>query len=167
MADFVQNTNVKSAVRPLAAPIADVTTFNTIVESLITTNPFGCVPYMTSGENHTGVEKVREAYTLRIVFQDTDAKIVGSLSDKYTTVDGLSAGATALLADTALIAAHQGTPARDTDRETYSATLKCHDENGEIYNVTLSRDKVTISSYEDDAILAKVETWADSVAALA
>ncbi|HNX17402.1 MAG TPA: hypothetical protein PKM50_03625 [Methanoregula sp.] len=167
MADFVQNTNVKSAVRPLATPVADVTTFNSIVESIITANPFGCVPYMTAGENHAGVEKVREAYTLKIVFQDTDANVIGNLTDKYTTVNGFTAGATALLADTALIAAHNGTPARDTDRETYSATLKCHDENGEIYNVTLSRDKVTISSYEDDAILVKVETWADSVAALA
>jgi hypothetical protein len=33
--------------------------------------------------------------------------------------------------------------------------------------VVFSRDVVTISSYEDDAIRAKVETWADTVAALA
>ena len=37
MADFVQNANVKSAVRKLAEPIADVATFNTIVQSVITT----------------------------------------------------------------------------------------------------------------------------------
>ena len=29
-----------------------------------------------------------------------------------------------------------GTPTRDTAHETYSATLKCHDTNGEIYMVT-------------------------------
>jgi len=46
-------------------------------------------------------------------------------------------------------------------------TLKCHDPNGELYNVTFSRDRVTVQSYSDDAILAKVETWADTVPALA
>jgi len=167
MADFVENANVKSAIRILANPIVDVTTFNNLVQSVITDNPFGCVSYMTAGENRPAVEKTREAYTLRIVFQDTDAKVVGTLSDRYATVDGFEAGATALLADTALIAAHRGTPARDTDKETYSVTLKCHDPNGEIYNVTLSRDRVTISSYENDAIRTKVETWADGVQILA
>ena len=47
MADFVQNTNVKSAVRILANPIADINAFNTIVQSVITSNPFGCVSYMS------------------------------------------------------------------------------------------------------------------------
>ena len=58
-------------------------------------------------------------------------------------------------------------PARDSDTETYSATVKCHDPNGELYLVTFNRDKVTVTSYEDDAILAKVETWADTVPELA
>jgi len=58
-------------------------------------------------------------------------------------------------------------PARDSDTETYSATLKCHDPNGEIYQITLSRDKVNLTSYEDDAIRTKVETWADTVPELA
>jgi hypothetical protein len=33
--------------------------------------------------------------------------------------------------------------------------------------VTFSRDRVTVQSYADNAILAKVETWADTVPALA
>jgi len=49
MADFIQNTNVKSAVRKLTSPIADVTAFNRIVQSVITDNPFACVAYMTAG----------------------------------------------------------------------------------------------------------------------
>ena len=57
MADFVQNTNVKSAVRTLASPIADVAAFNVIVQSVITTNPFECVAYMSAGVNHDPVEK--------------------------------------------------------------------------------------------------------------
>ena len=73
----------------------------------------------------------------------------------------------ALIADTALAAAHRGTAARDFDSETFLATLRCHDPNGELYDLTLTRGKVTLSSYEDDAIRAKVETWADTVPALA
>ncbi|WP_321508169.1 hypothetical protein [uncultured Methanoregula sp.] len=45
MADFVQNGNIKSAVRILAEPIADAATFNMIILSVITTNPFACVAY--------------------------------------------------------------------------------------------------------------------------
>ena len=60
MADFVQSTNVKSAVRKLASPIADVAAFNTIVQSVITDNPFACVAYMTAGVSHPPVEKTRE-----------------------------------------------------------------------------------------------------------
>jgi hypothetical protein len=40
MADFVQSANVKSAVRKFATPIADVATFNALVQSVITSNPF-------------------------------------------------------------------------------------------------------------------------------
>ncbi len=57
--------------------------------------------------------------------------------------------------------------ARDTDHESYSGTLKCHDPNGVLYFVTLSRDSVSLTSYSDDAIKTKVESWADSVPALA
>jgi len=167
MADFVQSTNVKSAVRILAEPIADVTTFNTIVESVITDNPFACVAYMTAGENHPAVEKTKEAYTAKFVYQDNDAKIVGTGSHRFDTLAGFDAGVTALLAATAVSTAHGGSVAHDTDADSFSATLKCHDPNGEIYSVNFSRDRVTITSYEDDSIRTKVESWADTVEALA
>jgi len=53
MADFVQSTNVKSAVRKLASPIPDVAAFNTIFQSVIIDNPFEFIylanapPYFT------------------------------------------------------------------------------------------------------------------------
>jgi len=167
MADFVQSTVTKSAVRELADPIADVAAFNTIVQSVITDNPFACVAYMTAGLNHDPVEKTREGYTVKIFYQDTDAKTVGSLSDKFNTIAGFNAGAAAILANTALATAHGGTAVRDTEKEAYSATLKCHDANGELYMVNFSRDRVTLTSYSDEAIRTVVETWADTVAALA
>jgi len=167
MGDFIQNTAVKSATRTLAQPIEDVATFTSIVNAVIATNPFACVSYISGGVTHAPVEKTKEAYVVKINFQDNEAKVVGSNSEKFNTVAGFNAGASALLADTALATAHGGIPARDSATETYSATLKCHDPNGEIYQITLSRDKVNLTSYEDDAIRTKVETWADTVPELA
>lgn len=167
MADFVQKTVVKSAVRKLAAPIESVAAFNTIIQSVITDNPFACTAYESAGVNHAPVEKSKEAYVAKVVYQDNDAKTVGTDSSKFTTIAGFNAGATALLNNTALATAHGGTAVRDTSNETYSATLKCHDATGEIYMVTFSRDTVSISSYSDDAIRTRVETWADTVGALA
>ncbi|OPY37894.1 MAG: hypothetical protein A4E35_00949 [Methanoregula sp. PtaU1.Bin051] len=167
MADFVQSSETKNAVRKLAAPISDVTTFDGIVQSVITTNPFGCVSYMTAGENHPGVEKTREKYTVRFIYQGTSAENKGNGAHSFTTIAGYNAGITALNGATALSSAHDGTPLHDAENDSFSATLKCHDPNGELYNVTFSRDRVSVQSYSDDAVLTKVETWADTVAALA
>ncbi|MGV8109604.1 hypothetical protein [Methanospirillum sp.] len=60
-----------------------------------------------------------------------------------------------------------GTGSHDNSEDGYSVTLKCHTASGEFYNVTFKREKVTISSYESDTILTIVETWADTVSALA
>jgi hypothetical protein len=167
MADFVEKSVTKTAVRPLASPIADVSAFDTIVQSVITGNPFGCVAWTEGGVAHQPVEKSKETYVAKVVYQDALAKTVGKDSGSYNTIAGFNAGAAAILADTALTAAHGGTPVRDPANETYSATLRCRDPNGEIYMVTFGRDSVNLSSYSDDAIRTKVETWADSVAALA
>jgi hypothetical protein len=167
MADFAQKTNIKSAVRKLTDPITDVTAFNTIVQSVILNNPFGCVSYMSSGTNHAPVEKSRETYTAKFVYEDESAISVGSGSESYNTIDGFSTGITAMLANTANNTAHGGTAIHDPEVDTYSATLKCHDPNGELYFITLSRQQVSISSYEDDSIRTRIETWADGVPALA
>ena len=130
MADFVQSSESKNAVRELATPIPDVATFNTIVASVITDNPFECVGYMTAGVTHDPVEKIRESYTAKVVYQDVNARTVGNDSSKFNSVAGFNAGAAALLADAALAAAHGGTAVRDTENESFSATLRCHDANG-------------------------------------
>jgi hypothetical protein len=167
MADFVQKTNVKTAVRTLANPIADVTAFNTIVQSVLTGNPFACVSYVSAGLTHQPVEKTRETYGAKIVYQNADAKKTGNASHSFDTVAGYTAGIPALTAATGLNTAHNGSPVHDEAKDTFSATVKCHDPNGEIYMVVFGRDSVRITSYADDAIRTKVETWADTVAALA
>jgi len=63
--------------------------------------------------------------------------------------------------------AHTGTALHDAENDTFSATIRCHDANGELYMLNFSRDRVTLTSYSDEAIRTAVETWADTVAALA
>jgi len=55
----------------------------------------------------------------------------------------------ALLAAANLTAAHAGTPVHDTENDSFSVTIRCHDPNGELYNVTFSRDRVTVQSYSE------------------
>ena len=88
MSDFVQSSETKRAVRKLTNPIADVAAFNAIVQSVITQNPFGCVAYMTAGETHPAVEKTREAYTVRLLYQDADANTVGTGAHRFDTLPG-------------------------------------------------------------------------------
>jgi len=167
MTDFVQTNETKRAVRTLSTPIADIATFNTIVENLLASNPLGCVPYMNAGVSHPGIEKTKEAYTVRIIYQDNDGNITGTGVHRFASLAGYTGGGTALLADNALTTAHGGVPAHDFGNDTFSANIRCSDANGEIYSLLLSRDKVTLSSYEDEAIRTRVETWADSVPELA
>jgi len=167
MADFVQNSQTKTALRTLASPIADVTAFNAIVQSVITDNPFGCVEYMTAGLNHAPVEKTREEYTARVVYEDANAKTIGVASHRFNTLAGFNAGVTALLAAAAVTNAHGGSAVHAAENDAFTATLRCHDANGELYMVNFSRGRVTLTSYSDEAIRTAVETWADTVAGLA
>ena len=123
--------------------------------------------YVRGGVTNPGVSRGTESYTAKIVYEDGNAKNVGQATAHAKNVAGLNAAAAALLADNALKAAIGGDPVRDTATEGYSASVKCHDANGEDYTVTITRKTVSISSYEDVAIVARVDTWADSKPALA
>jgi hypothetical protein len=116
MADFIQSANVKSATCTLAEPIADVATFNTIVQSVVTSNPFECIAHMTAGESHPADEKTKEAYTAKLVYQDTDAKSIDTGSHKFNTLAKFNAGITALLAAAAVSMAHGGSVVHDSRR---------------------------------------------------
>ena len=168
MADFVQKTVNKTAVRDLAVPIADVTLFNTLIESVIADNPFGCVGY--TGSDGVPVDPVirnREHYTAKVNFLDGEGKRVGNVSLQSPTIAAFEANAAEVLANAALATAMGGEAVRNGPGETYYAQLKCHDNSGDDYYVTFTRTTVRLSSYQDDAIRTAVETWADGVPALA
>ncbi len=167
MANFVQSGVVKTAVRELAAPIADVAAFAEVVDDVVTNNPFGCTAYQVGTESHAAVEKARESYTGRIVYENGEAETVGQVSVRCPTVAAYTANIATVLANAAVATAMGGTAAHATDNDSFTAALKCHAANGEIFTLSLSRTRLTLSSYEDDAIRSTVENWADAVPALA
>ena len=168
MADFVQTTVNKTALRDLAVPIADVESFDTIIQAVITDNPFGCVEYTTrAGETIAPIIKNREHYTAKVYFVDGEGKKVGTVSLQSPTIAAFEANASEVLDNTALATAMGGVAVRNGPGESYYAQLKCHDPSGDDYYVTFTRRTVRISSYQDDAIRTAVETWADAVGALA
>lgn len=46
---------------------------------------------MTPGENHEPVEKTRVRYTAKLVYEDADAKSVGTASHMFNTIAGFNA----------------------------------------------------------------------------
>ncbi|WOF16622.1 hypothetical protein F1737_07905 [Methanoplanus sp. FWC-SCC4] len=167
MADFIETNNTKTANRKLENPVADIATFDAIVQALISENPLGCEGYVEKGMNIGGISTSGQGYTAKFLFEDDEAKTVGSLSIKAPAVSAFGQAVSAVLADTGLADAIGGTCVHNLEKDQYSRTLKCRDPNGETYFIALSRDHIRISSYTDDAIRTKVEAWADSVPALA
>lgn len=161
MTDFIETQNTRSAVRELTTPIADITTFEAIVQDVINTNPFNCTAYEDGGVTMPAVAASREHYTAKVVYEDAAATKIGTVSAQAPTIAGFTAAADSVMADTALSTAIGGTPSRNSAKDTYYCQLKCHDPSGEVYYVTFSRTKVRVSSYSDDAIRGVVDAWAD------
>jgi hypothetical protein len=167
MADFTTSSTTKSAIRKLAAPLADVTAFDNIVQGVVTNNPFQCTMYNQGGADHPPVERSKEGFTARVIYQDANAKTVALITIRAPNIAGFTAVANHITADAAIGTALGGSPVRDFENERYTSTLRCHDANGEIYFVNFSRDRVSLTSYSDEAIRSRVETWADTVGVLA
>ena len=166
MADFTTSSTTKSAVRKLATPLPDVTAFDNLVQGVIANNPFQCVSYNEQGVTHPPVERNRQGYTARVFYQDANAKTIAVISARAPTIAAFTSVANRIATDTEIAAAIGGTAVRDLDNEKYTTTLRCRDTNGETYFVSFSREQVALTSYSDEAIRSRVETWADTVPAL-
>ncbi len=131
MADFVQKTVNKTAVRDLSVPIASVEQFDSIVEMVFDDNPFGCVEYTTrDGQTIAGVVRNREHYTAKVNFIDDAGKRVGTVSLQSPSIAAFNANAAAVMGNATLAAAMGGVAERNNARETYYCQLKCHDPSG-------------------------------------
>jgi hypothetical protein len=105
MADFVQKTVNKTAVRDLSVPIASVEQFDSIVEMVFDDNPFGCVEYTTrDGQTIAGVVRNREHYTAKVDFLNGEGKRVGTVSLQSPSIAAFNANAAEALANAAFAA---------------------------------------------------------------
>jgi len=164
---FKPKPGTKSAFRILKTPFPDIAAFNAVVRSLVMTNPLGCVSFTKARKNHPPIEIVRERYTAKFEYLGPDKKQAGTGLDRYDSVEGYENGVAAVISNMANIAAHRGKVKHIPAADLFSVLLKCQDPGGEQYFLSISRDRVTVSSYSDDRIRKRVEAWSDSEPALA
>lgn len=167
MGDFVTTGTTKAAARELAVPIADMSSFQSIIQNILDTNPWGCTPYLSAGISQPGVSRTKESYSGKVVYQDAEVKVIGTVTIRAPASAAFGTCINAVLADTALGTAMGGTAAHDASGDKFSSTLRCHSPDGELYYVTFSREKVRISSFESDNVRTGLESWADTIPALA
>ena len=163
---FKPKPGTKSAVHKLNTPFRDITAFDSIVRTLVLDNPLGCTSYMSVTRNHPPLEIVREMYTAKFVYLDTKGKRIGTGLDMYNSVEGYETGIAAVISNMANIASHRGKVKHIPSADHFSILLKCHDSEGELYFLSLARDRLTLSSYTDDRIRKNIEKWTDDMPAL-
>lgn len=166
MARFIEKTGKRSAFWFLKHRFLDIAGFDAIVCHLILKNPLGCTSFMKGGRNHPPVEKVREQYTAKFVYEDAEGKQVGSGLDMYSSAEGYRYGIAAVISNMANVAAHGGKARHDPASDHFSVTLQCNDPGSGLFFLNLSREKLTVSSFRDDEILHRIRIWADSMPAL-
>jgi hypothetical protein len=166
MGEFKLISGTKSAVSKLKKPIPDAMALDAIVQTFILKNPLGCTSYRSVRKSHRPIEKVRESYTAKFEYLDANGKRTGTGLDRYDSLDGYQYGIAAVLSNMANVAAHRGRVRHLPDADLFSVILKCNDPSGELFLISFARDRITLSSYKDDAIRKRVNEWTESVPAL-
>ncbi len=133
MADYIQTTTTRSAVRDLTVPMTGITTFDALVQDIIDTNPFGCTLYVEQGVTIDPFVRSQERYDAKIVYENLEADTIGDVSVQVATVAAFGTAAAHVMDDETLATAIGGTPSRNTAKDTNSRKLKCHDATGETY----------------------------------
>jgi len=167
MAHFNQKPGTKSATHYLKKPFPDIIVFDAVVRSLIMNNPLNCASYMSRKKSHPPVEKVREMYTAKFVYENPDRKRIGTGQEMYNSLEGYQYGIAAVISNMANVAAHRGKVRHIPHADLFSVILKCHDSDGELYFLSIARDRLTVSSYVNDEIRKRVEQWTARMPTLA
>jgi hypothetical protein len=160
---FKPKPGTKSAIYSLTTPFPDIMAFDAVVRSLVLKNPLGCTSYRSAKKHHPPIEIVREMYTAKFVYLNAKGKQIGIGLDRYDSVEGYQNGIAAVISNMANIAAHRGKVWHIPAADLFSVLMKCHDANGELYFLSLARDRVTLASYTDDGIRKRVGEWARGV----
>jgi hypothetical protein len=163
---FTPKPGTRSAVHILKKPFADIAAFDTVVQMLVLKNPLGCTSYWRVKKHHPPVAIVRERYTAKFVYENAKKKQIGSSSEVYDSIEGYQDGIHAVISNMANVAAHRGKARHIPGADYFSVILKCHDQEGELYFLSLARDRITVASYTDDAIRGKIGKWTDGIPAL-
>lgn len=83
------------------SPGIKVTTFNALVQDIIDNNPWGCTTYQSAGVNKPAVEKSSQYFSGKVVYENAEAKTIGTVGIKANT----SAGFTTAISNTTANAA--------------------------------------------------------------
>jgi len=167
MPDFRVRPGTKRVYRRLKNPIADITVFEELIQSLIHKNPLGCSSYYTRQRHHPPVEKLRVMYTAKFEYRNSMQKRIGTSIEMYDSAEGYETGIASVISNMANIASHRGKVRHIKKADLFSVMLRCHDPCGEIYYLHIARDRLSLASYTDEMIRKNVEGWTNSVPALA
>jgi len=128
MADFTQKTVIKPAVRQLASPVLKYLTYS----------DHSCYPdqqsgglYYIWGVSHSPVEGIKKDYVATIVYENAEAKTVGTIPVKGPTMAAVNTAVTQITGNATIIGAIGAgvSASRDSSGDTFSKTLKCHASN--------------------------------------
>jgi len=167
MPDFRPRLGTTTTTYKLSKPVSDISAFNTIVRTLVSNNPLGCIRYGHLRKGHPPVRKVREMYTAKFEYRNGEGKRIGTTIEMYDSVEGYETGIAAVISNMANIASHRGKPRHLPEKDLFSVMLQCHDPSGELYYLNLARNRFSLSSYRDERIRERVEAWAAGVPELA
>lgn len=85
---------------------------------------------------------------------DGSTGTVRRLSVRCPTIAAYTANVATELANAALATAMGGTAVHASDSDSFAVALRCHAASGELFTLSLSCTRLTLSSYEDDAVPA-------------
>jgi hypothetical protein len=143
-----------------------IAAFAVVIDNPVADKPLGCTAYISGSTAHEGVERTRDGQGAPFVNENLEAETVCTASARAGTVAGFNTAVTAILADADRATALGGTTVHALDKDSFSAAVMCPNPGGEVYQIELTRTGLTFSSFEDDAILANVETRTNLVPAL-
>jgi len=161
MADFMVTSTVKVSDRPLTTPFTTHEAVLTIAEALVTDNPFEAAEIEISRKRFTGTYAMYDT-----TVEDCPVSVVRISDYEKKTDDAwafvkLDTGFRDSVGFDELIDAEAGYP----NATSGSVTVKVKNDN-ETFYVAFTNEKVRVYSYEDDGVVATLETWADGKAAL-
>ena len=157
MTNFVETSKSRNAKR-IYPPIANVTAFAEAVAAFAADSTMGL----------TRKEKSAETYKAKIIYFDENSDEKGYVNlyaDDQTQYENMTTFLEGAVASEAANGENHGGASRDSTEDTWSARYSCS-LGEDTFTVTITREYMLINGFEEDATLAAVEAWADTVPAV-